>query len=109
MCDPKALYLRLFFSKKREMSNTNGKMQAASIPFFKSLSACCVIFPTSPGPNAPPRSPAIASKANMAVPPFGSLSEHILIVPGHIMPTEKPHIIQPISPITELSDMDADM
>lgn len=47
-------------------------------------------------PECAPRSPAIASRANMAVPPLGSRPEHMLMVPGHIMPTENPHTIQPI-------------
>ena len=34
----------------------------------------------------------------MAVPPMGILLEAMLIVPGHIIPTEKPHMIQPIRP-----------
>lgn len=39
----------------------------------------------------PPRSPAMASRANMAVPPMGIVPEVMLMVPGHMIPTEKPH------------------
>ena len=59
----------------------------------------CEILPTSAGPAAAPRSPARARKANRAVPPFGSFDEEILMEPGHMMPTEKPHSIQPARPI----------
>lgn len=69
--------------------------------------AYCVTRPTMPGPMLPPRSPAIASSANMAVPPAGKLSEERLIVPGHIIPTEKPHIIHPVSPMAGLAESDA--
>ena len=40
--------------------------------------------------------PARASSANIAVPPVRIHAEALLNVPGHIMPTEKPHIAQPI-------------
>ena len=52
----------------------------------------------------PPKSPAMASNANIAVPPVGTLLDVILIVPGHMIPTENPHAIQPISPIIGLDD-----
>ena len=102
-------FLRMPFSTRREIINTNGKMHPASIPFFKSLFAFWVILPTSAGPNAPPKSPAVARNANMAVPPPGSRLEQMLMEPGHIIPTENPHIMQPISPRRGLSEMDASM
>ena len=68
------------------------------------FSAYWVIRPTIPGPILPPKSPAMARRENIAVPPFGKVFEDILMVPGHIMPTENPHKIQPISPIIGLVD-----
>ena len=81
-----------------------GKTQPTSIPAFKLSPEFCVTVPTMYGPMEPPRSPAIASNANIAVPPSGILPEVMLIVPGHMIPTEKPHRMQPISPMTGLAD-----
>ena len=53
--------------------------------------------PTTPGPSAHPTSPARANNANMAVPPSGQCTMERLNVPGHRMPTEKPHSAQPAS------------
>ena len=47
------------------------------------------------------------AKANKAVPPSGRRGEVMLMVPGHMIPTEKPHKTQPISPITGSADRDA--
>ena len=52
-------------------------------------------LPTMAGPMLPPRSPAIAKSANIAVPPVGNALEEMLIVPGHMIPTENPQIAQP--------------
>ena len=52
----------------------------------------------------PPKSPAMASNANIAVPPAGIFLDVILIVPGHMIPTENPHTIQPVNPITGFDD-----
>ena len=54
-----------------------------------------------------PRSPAMARRANMAVPPAGNFLEEILMVPGHMIPTENPQTIQPISPAAGFEDRDA--
>ena len=86
---------RFLFSKRTERTKTAGKTQPASTPIFKLSFAACVTSQTMPGPTAPPRSPAIARKANIAVPPSGIFLEAILIVPGHMMPTEKPHKLHP--------------
>ena len=43
----------------------------------------------------------------MAVPPFGHFREAMLIVPGHMMPTEKPHSAHPASPTAGKSAKDA--
>jgi hypothetical protein len=58
----------------------------------------CDTSPTKAGPIEPPRSPARARNANSAVPPVGSLDEEILMEPGYMMPTEKPHIMHAIRP-----------
>ena len=36
----------------------------------------------------------------MAVPPFGHCREARLMLPGHMMPTPKPHTAHPASPST---------
>ena len=64
-------------------------------------------FPTMAGPMLPPRSPAIAKSANIAVPPVGNAFEEMLIVPGHMIPTENPHTIHPASPMIGFSENDA--
>ena len=73
-------------------------MVPASRPALRLLLKTCEIFPTIAGPAAPPKSPDMASIAKSAVPPLGILGEQILIVPGHIIATEKPQNIQPKSP-----------
>jgi len=50
------------------------------------------------GPEEQPKSPARARKANIAVPPPRMEADAILKVPGHMIPTDRPHIPQPISP-----------
>ena len=81
-----------------------GKTSPVRIPMRMLSPAFCVMLPTIPGPMLPPRSPAMASSANMAVPPAGNFLEERLIVPGHMIPTEKPHKIQPESPISGFAD-----
>ena len=81
-----------------------GKISPHLMPLLILVPAFWVIRPTIPGPILPPKSPAMARRENIAVPPFGNVFEEILIVPGHIIPTENPHTIQPISPIIELDD-----
>ena len=81
-----------------------GKISPHLMPILILFSAFWVIRPTIPGPILPPKSPAMARRENIAVPPFGNVFEEILIVPGHIIPTENPHTIQPISPMIELDD-----
>ena len=83
---------------------TAGKTHATSIPALRSSFLSCEVNPTNQGPNAPPRSPAIARRANIAVPPAGSLLDKMLIVPGHIIPTENPQRIQPVRHINGLRD-----
>ena len=73
-----------------------GKITAAKTPFLIFSSKRLVAKPTTVGPKEQPKSPARASIANIAVPPFGKLSEASEKEPGHITPTEKPHNAQPI-------------
>lgn len=94
-------------NRKRDKMSISGKTDPISIPVFRLSFVLCVTAPTRPGPKAPPRSPAMASNANMAVPPAGSYREQILIVPGHIIPTENPHKIQPTRPRTGLAEIEA--
>ena len=63
--------------------------------------------PTIDGPIVAPRSPAKAKNANMAVPPAGHLCAEILIVPGHMIPTEIPHNAQPANPMIGVEDKEA--
>lgn len=64
------LFLRpALFSSRSDTKSIKGNAQPDSIPFCISLPAFWVIFPTIAGPSAPPRSPAIARSANIAVPP----------------------------------------
>lgn len=79
-------------------TNTIGKTAAIRSPFCKSLCAKPETTPTDIGPMVPPRSPAKAKKANIAVPPAGQACEEILMVPGHRIPTEKPHSAHPAIP-----------
>ena len=89
------------------INKVTGNKSPTPIPARILSPALCVTRPTIPGPMLPPRSPAIASKANIAVPPAGNLSDEILIVPGHIIPTEKPQIIHPIKPDIGFNDTEA--
>ena len=89
------------------INKITGNKSPTPIPARILSPALCVTRPTIPGPMLPPRSPAIASKANIAVPPAGNLSDEILIVPGHIIPTEKPQIIHPIKPDIGFNDTEA--
>ena len=81
-----------------------GKISPHLMPILILFPAFWVIRPTIPGPILPPKSPAMARRENIAVPPVGKVFEEILIVPGHMIPTENPHAIQPISPIIGLDD-----
>ena len=52
--------------------------------------------PATSGPDEQPKSPNIASIANIAVPPFGNSFAARLKIPGHIVEAESPHSPQPI-------------
>lgn len=84
-----------------------GNAVATSNPIFKLPPAILEMLPTIAGPTVAPKSPAKARKANIAVPPLGHFWDEMLIVPGHIMPTEKPQRAQPASPIIGKAERDA--
>ena len=89
------------------MISTTGKMSPTPNPARMLSPACWVTFPTIAGPMLPPRSPVIAKSANIAVPPVGYFFDEMLIVPGHMIPTENPHMIHSISPIIGFDASDA--
>ena len=93
-------YFVFLHLRRKNTLNTriSGKPIPARTPAFRFSPAFCDTVPTIAGPSAPPRSPASASSANIAVPPVGSVLEEMLIEPGHIIPTEKPHRMHPIRP-----------
>ena len=86
-------------------SNT-GKMTPAKIPIFRFSDAISETNPTKVGPPEHPASPASASRANNAVPPFLREADALLNVPGHMIPTDNPQIEQPISAINGDADSD---
>ena len=66
-----------------------------NIPIFRSFPAHSETNPTIVGPKLHPRSPARARIANITVlPPLISFAAR-LYVPGHITPTDHPHIAHP--------------
>ena len=84
------------------INNTNiamGKTIAERIPvpIFPVISAT---KPAMDGPAVQPISPATANMANIAVPPPRMANAAFDIVPGHIIPTEKPHSAHPSNPTT---------
>ena len=81
-----------------------GNIIAKIIPSFRLLSFALAINPTTDGPAEQPTSPANAIKAYIAVPVFGSVTAAVLKVPGQKIPTEKPHMAQPIRPTTGFPD-----
>src|SRR5699024_180890 len=93
--------------RKSPSSSRMGEQMANRIPIFKLDWKASEMFPTKAGPVAQPKSPARAKRANMAVPPRGIRLEARLKVPGHIMPTEKPHRLHATSASTGLGDRDA--
>ena len=99
----------LFFVLLKIKSMINkavGKIRPIPMPARILFPVFCVTRPTIAGRMLPPRSPAMASSANMAVPPVGNFCEEMLMVPGHIIPTEKPQIMQPTSPVNVEEDME---
>ena len=86
-----------------------GKMLPTNNPAWRLSPIFCDIIPTVPGPIDPPKSPAIAKSANIAVPPDGNFWDTMLNVPGHIIPTENPQVIQPVSAIIGFWKSEASM
>ena len=84
--------------KGRKISKRTGKMTAAKIPLRKSSPNKSETIPTTVGPPEQPTSPPKARRANSSVPPPFKPEAERLKVPGHKMPTERPHKPQPISP-----------
>lgn len=84
-----------------------GNTVAARIPLCMFPLLVPVQRPTKEGPNVPPASPARARSANSAVPPLGMRAEVMLIEPGHIMPTARPHNMQAIRLKIGIGDSDA--
>lgn len=84
-----------------------GNKVAKNKPVFKLPHTASAIAPTIVGLTVAPKSPAKAKKANIAVPPFGHFCAEMLIVPGHIIPTDKPQSAQPIRPIIGRGERDA--
>ena len=76
------------------------------IPIFILSLKTLDTLPTIVGPSEHPTSPASAKKANIAVPPFFSIDEDILKVPGHKIPTENPQIPHPIRDSSGQGDRD---
>ena len=91
------LFTDCFKSNKHKIKII-GKNVVTSNPIFKLPPAKSENIPTIDGPIEPPKSPANAKNANIAVPPVGHFCAEILRVPGHIMPTESPHNAHAINP-----------
>lgn len=72
-----------------------GKTIPIRIPRWRSLFRSPVQKPTRVGPPEQPTSPAKASRANIAVPPFRMVTEALLNVPGQRIPTDNPHSPHP--------------
>ena len=103
-----AVFLLFFhFKVKTVTSSTTGNITADKIPLFKSEPSASDTMPTTVGPTEQPMSPARARNANIAVPPVGIAEDAMLKVPGHRIPTEKPHKAQPIRPSTGFVEKDA--
>ena len=87
--------------------SSNGKAVATSSPVFRLPPTILEIPPTIAGLTVAPKSPAKAKNANIAVPPLGHFCDEILMVPGHIIPTETPQSAQPANPIMGIEDKEA--
>ena len=74
-----------------------GKMMENIKDILRLLPKISATQPAVVGPRVQPISPASASNANIFTPPFEMRSVAIQMVPGHIIPTEKPHKAQPTS------------
>jgi len=79
-------------------SNRQGNTIAAKMPLVSLSALALATSPTNIGPAEHPKQPANARLANIAVPPIGTVFTVRLSTPGHRIPTERPHIPQPINP-----------
>ena len=86
----------IFLTPRIPTTSNTGNTIPARIPSFRFSDSILETAPTSVGPPEHPRSPASASNANNAVPPFLIEADAILNVPGHMIPTDNPQIPQPI-------------
>ena len=110
ICHKAYAYLSLLLRIMKRISIThsiNGKMRPTRSPILMLPPNKSATLPTIAGPIPPPRSPAIAKSANIAVPPVGKALDEILMVPGHMRPTENPQTTQPIRPTNGLFEKEA--
>lgn len=89
------------------MTNNIGNPIEASSPALRSLLNTDATLPVTYGPREQPKSPEKANNANNAVPPYLICFDANENVPGHIIPTEKPHNAQPTNPIIADEDKEA--
>ena len=89
-------YISFFLLKIKHIKRTIGNATADSMPIFILSLKVFATKPTSVGPPLQPKSPAKANKANIAVPPVRKEAAALLKLPGHIIPTERPQMEQPI-------------
>ena len=82
-------------NKKIVKVSKTGKIKAARIPIFKFPLHIPDTIPTRLGPPEQPISPPKARSANKAVPPAGSAFDALEKVPGHMIPTDRPHRAHP--------------
>ena len=81
-------------------SRRSGNISPAKMPRFRSSPKVLDTIPTKVDPPEHPRSPANAISANMAVSPRGKPADALLNVPGHMIPTDRPHTAYPSNPTT---------
>ena len=102
--DLRVCFPNFFTSRINPRIMTMGNRVANSNPVFRLPPTASAIPPTMAGLTVAPKSPAKARNANIAVPPLGHFCEEILIVPGHIIPTDNPQSAQPTRAIIEMGD-----
>ena len=98
------LFPTLLIKRIRAKIMIVGNTVAKINPVFKLPPTKSAIPPAIAGLTVAPKSPANAKNANIAVPPFGHFCEEMLMVPGHIIPTDKPQSAQPTRPSIEMGD-----
>ena len=83
-----------FSAYKNSSQKKHRENHTCKNPHFRLSPKALDTAPTTVGPPEHPRSPPRARNANMAVPPFGIAAAALLKLPGHIIPTERPHTAQ---------------